>query len=229
MGAVILDREALMNMVWTLRDVLPLEILPEEDRGDLVRDMRVRRFRADEIIYHQGDPAADAHIVFTGLVKVMLLNHDGHQALIALHARGDLFGELALLTEASRESTVVAVTPTTVLQLQRDACWRVLNRNAGARDWFFQHLASRIGRIEQKYQAIVFLDVPARLAKCLLELDHIGRDLPITQDDIAAAIGSSRVTVNKLLAEFDRRGLIRAQRGIVDIIDHVGLQRETVR
>src|SRR6266487_3376411 len=91
-----LDLSAVMEMAGTLRDVLPLEILPQADREELARQMRVRNFKADEVIYHRGDPAEHANVVFAGLVKVMLLNDDGHEALVALHARGEFFGELAL-------------------------------------------------------------------------------------------------------------------------------------
>lgn len=223
------DLESLLNMASTLRDVLPIEILTEDDRRELCRDMHVRRFRADEVIYHQEDLAADAFIVFTGLVKEMLLNHDGHEGLLALRGRGEFFGELALFGDAERDTTAIAVLPTTTLQISRISAKRVLDRNPRARDWVLRHLADTIHRRSQQYRALLFLDAPARLAKYLLEIDHVGRDLPITQDDIAAAIGASRVTVNKLLADLDRRRLVQVDRRAVTILDRPALDRESHR
>ena len=224
-----LDLIAVMEMSGTLRDVLPLEILPQEDREDLARQIRVRKFKADEVVYHRGDPAEHAYVVFAGLVKVMLLNDDGHEALVGLHARGEFFGELALFSDAPREATVIAVLPTTVLQLSRESSWRVLDRNPKARDWMFRHLAANIQKLEDKYESVVFLDVPGRLAKYVLEIDRDGQQLPITQDDIAAAIGSTRVTVNKDLADLERRGLIKVERRKVRVLDRPGLEREAHR
>jgi CRP-like cAMP-binding protein len=221
--------DSLLTMASTLRDVLPIDILSEDDRREFVQDMKVRRFRADEVIYHQGDLAADAYVVFTGLAKEMLLNDDGHQALLGIRGRGAFFGELALFAEGERDSTVIAVIPTTTLQLTRVSAKRVLDRNPRVRDWVLQHLSQTIHQRSQQYRSLIFLDVPARLANYLLEIDHIGEDLPITQDDVAAAIGASRITVNKLLADFDRRKLVEVERRKVTILDRDGLAREARR
>jgi len=224
-----LDLDAVMELAGTLRDVLPLDILPEDDKRELAREMRVRNFSADEVIYHRGDPAQHANVVFAGLVKVMLLNEDGHEALVALHARGEFFGELALFSDAPRDATVIAVLPTTVLQMSRDSCWRVLDRNPKAREWMFRHLSGNIQKLEEKYESMVFLDVPGRLAKYLLEIAIDGQNVPITQDDIAAAVGSTRVTVNKQLADLERRGLVKVERRNVRVLDRPALEKEVVR
>ena len=223
------DLDAMMRLAGSLRDVLPVDILPRGDKEELVRAMRTRRFREGEVVFHRGDPAGQAHVVYSGLVKVMLLDEAGREALVALHGRGEFFGELGLFSEAPREATVVAVIPTVTLQMSKDACWRVLERNHEARDWMFRHLAQTIQKLSERYEAMVFMDAPGRLAKYLLELDHTRGELPLTQDDLAAAIGSTRVTVNKLLADFERRGLVRVDRRRFDIIDATGLERELHR
>jgi CRP/FNR family transcriptional regulator/CRP/FNR family cyclic AMP-dependent transcriptional regulator len=224
-----LDLNAAMELAGKLRDVLPLDILPAADKEELARQMRVRNFKADEVIYHRGDPADQANVVFTGLVKVMLLNEDGHEALVALHGRGEFFGELALFTGSPRDATVIAVMPTTVLQLSRESSWRVLDRNPKAREWMFRHLSENIQKLEEKYESIVFLDVPGRLAKYLLEIDRDGERLPITQDDLAAAVGSTRVTVNKQLADLERRGIVQVERRSVRVLDKASLEKEIAR
>ena len=50
--------------------------------------------------------------------------------------------------------------------------------------------------------------------------------MPLTQDDLAAAIGSTRMTVNKLLADFERRGLIEVGRRNIRVLDESSLLRE---
>ena len=218
--------DALMELAGSLGDVLPLEILSESDRVELVSHMGVRRFHQDEVVYHQGDPAAHVFVVYSGVVKVLVLDENGREVLLSLLGRGEFFGELALFEDLPRESGVVAVVPTTVLQIDRDGCLRVLARNPRARDYMFKRLASTIHVLSDKLQGMVFLDVPSRLAKYLLELKATGSDLPITQDDLAAAVGSTRFTVNKLLADFQRRGLIKVDRRRVEIIDEAQLLGE---
>ncbi len=143
--------------------------------------------------------------------------------------RGEFFGELALFEEATRDATAITVVATQVFQLSRASLARVLERNPRARDFAFRELAARIKALSAKYEDRVFLDVPGRLAKYLLELRRVRSELPITQDDLAAAIGSTRVTVNKLLADFERRGLVRIERRRVQVIDDAGLLAETRR
>jgi CRP/FNR family cyclic AMP-dependent transcriptional regulator len=216
--------EELRKLAATLGDVLPIEILSESDRDELARAMRLRTYEADEVIYHAGDPPGDASVVFSGLVKIMLSDDSGKEALLALHGRGEFFGELALFHEEPREETAVAVMPTSAFQLSRASCTHVIERNPEARDWMFRHLADIIQRQSDRYGDIVFLDVPARVAKYLLELGHIGGDLPLTQDDLAAAVGSTRATVNKLLHDFERRGFVRVDRRHFEIVDPPALE-----
>jgi CRP-like cAMP-binding protein len=116
-----------------------------------------------------------------------------------------------------------------VFQLSRASLAQVLARNSRAREFAFRELAARIKALSAKYEDRVFLDVPGRLAKYLLELRRVRDDVPITQNDLAAAIGSTRVTVNKLLADFERRGLVRIERRRVHVIDDSALAAETRR
>ena len=105
----------------------------------------------------------------------------------------------------------------------------VLDRNPKAREWMFHHLSETIEHLQNRYETIVFLDVPGRLACYLLELKAISLDLPIRQDDLASAIGSTRETVNKLLADFERRGIVRVSRRKFEILDADALEVEMRR
>src|SRR2546428_7119401 len=205
-------------MARTLGDVLPIEVLSESERETLAREMHLRRFKANEVVYHRGDPGSDAFVVFGGLVKLVLLDDEGHEVIAALRARGEFFGELALFEEATREATAVAVVGTQTFQLSRASLAQVLDQNPKARDFAFRVLAGRIRAISSKYEDRMFLDVPGRLANYLLDLARLRADAPITQDDLAAAIGSTRVTVNKLLADFEKRGLVRVERRHIEVL-----------
>src|SRR6266576_2055818 len=175
-------------MAGTLADVLPIEILPEIDRRELASHMTLRKFKQDEVVYHQGDPAAHWFVVFEGLVKVLLLDENGRELLISLHSRGEFFGELVIFEDkVPRDGTAVCVIPTTVFQIERDGSLAVLKRN---------------------------------------EVARLGRSLPLTQDDLASAIGSTRMTVNKLLADFERRGFIKVERRNVRVLDEKSLLLE---
>ena len=219
----------LRAMARTLGDVLPIEILSEPERDTLAQSMHLRRFKPNEVVYHRSDPANDAFVVFAGHVKLVLLDEEGREVIVALRKRGEFFGELALFEETERDTTAVAVVATQVFQLSRVSLALVLDRNPKAREFAFRELAGRIKALSSKYEDHVFLDVPGRLAKYLLELHRVQPDVPITQDDLAAAIGSTRVTVNKLLADLERRGLVRVERRHLEVMDPAKLEAEARR
>ncbi|OLC19495.1 MAG: hypothetical protein AUH33_05585 [Chloroflexi bacterium 13_1_40CM_68_21] len=218
--------EEILALASTLGDVLPLEILPDADQLELGNSMAVRKFKADEVVYHQGDPASHAYVIVDGLVKVLLLDENGRELLVSLHRRGEFFGELALFEQAPRDGTAVCVVATTALQIARDGALRVLGRNDGARSYMFERLTRTIRKLESQVGDLAFLDVASRLAKYLVEVGRAGKAMPLTQDDLAAAIGSTRMTVNKLLADFERRGLIEVARRNIRVLDESSLLRE---
>jgi len=203
--------EELREMAGTLADVLPIEILPEIDRRELATHMTLRKFKQDEVVYHQGDPAAHWFVVFEGLVKVLLLDENGRELLISLHSRGEFFGELVIFEDkVPRDGTAVCVIPTSVFQIERDGSLAVLRRNEEARKHMFERLSRNIRKLEGQVEDFAFLDVTSRLAKYLVEV----------------AIGSTRMTVNKLLADFERRGFINVERRNVRVLDEKSLLRE---
>jgi CRP/FNR family transcriptional regulator/CRP/FNR family cyclic AMP-dependent transcriptional regulator len=215
----------LWDLAQELRDVLPLHVLSDAEGHELYSHMHLRRFDEGETVYHRGDPAADTFVVHRGLVKSLLQDENGRDLLVGLYGRGEFFGTLTLFQNGTRESTVVAVVPTTVMQIARADALRVLEGNARAMHFMFERLAGTIRQLSGMLEGIVFLDAPGRLARYLVELRRLD-GLPLTQDDIASAIGSTRETVNKTLKDFEKRGLVKVERRRVHVIDQEGLRRE---
>jgi len=220
-----MENSPLWNMAQELRDVLPLDVLSDAEGRELYSHMHLRHFAEGEIVYHRGDPGADAFVVHRGLVKALLQAEDGRDLLVGLYGRGEFFGTLTLFQNGPRENTVVAVISSTVMQIARADALRVLEGNARAMHFMFERLAGTIQQLSGMLEGIVFLDAPGRLARYLVELTRLD-GLPLTQDDIAAAIGSTRETVNKTLADFEKRGLIKVERRHVHVLDQEALRRE---
>jgi len=220
-----MGNSTLWDMAQELRDVLPLHVLSDAEGHELYAHMHLRRFGEGEIVYHRGDPGADTFVVHRGLVKALLQDENGRDLLVGLYGRGEFFGTLALFQDGPRESTVVAAISSTVMQIGRADALRVLEGNARAMHFMFERLAGTIQQLSGMLEGIVFLDAPGRLARYLVELTRLD-GLPLTQDDIAAAIGSTRETVNKTLADFEKRGLIKVDRRRVHVLDQEALRRE---
>jgi CRP/FNR family cyclic AMP-dependent transcriptional regulator len=191
--------------------------------------LRRRRFRRDETIFHQGDPGDALYIVAGGSVKVLLpAPATGEPAILATLGRGQFFGELAMLDGEPHSASVVALEPTETLVLGRDDFGRLFEAEPSIRRSLVLALARELRRLTDHVEALHFLDLPGRLALRIADLaqassssdgegqarrsfvaGEVRLDWPYTQAELAGMVGGSRESVNRLLADFVGRGLIR--------------------
>ncbi|HSH22262.1 MAG TPA: Crp/Fnr family transcriptional regulator [Candidatus Caenarcaniphilales bacterium] len=200
--------------------------------------LRRRRFRRNEVIFHQGDPGDSLHIVGTGAVKIVLPSAEGEEAIIATLRAGDFFGELSILDGAPRSATATALEPSETLVLPRSAFLQLLDRDPDLRNALLAGLARELRRLTSHVEELHFLDLAGRLAMRLTRLANDGRpgvtgearlDWPYTQSDLAAMIGGTRQSVNRLLSGLVDDGLVRIDRDSLVITDVDALARRAER
>ncbi|MGH2500174.1 MAG: Crp/Fnr family transcriptional regulator [Candidatus Limnocylindria bacterium] len=196
----------------------------------LAERMRMRHYARDEVIFHKDDPAAHLFVIAAGTVKISMPDEAGHEVVVALERGGDVFGHLALFDDAPRSATVTAINETVLLSLARDDFLGVLERNPRAMRRMLGLLAKMVRRVSGRVEDLVFLDVPSRVAKCLLDLSEVAkgerRELSLTQEDLASFVGATRVSVNRVLADLEHRGVITVGRRHVEITDAELLRKE---
>ena len=188
-----------------------------EALDSLANRLRRRKFRRNEVIFHQGDPGDSLHVVATGAVKILLPSAEGEEAIIATLRPGDFFGELALLDGATRSATAAALEATETLVLPRLVLMELLGTVTGLGDALLVGLARELRRLTSQVEELHFLDLAGRLAMRLTRLaeesnpnsrGEIRLNWPYTQSDLAAMIGGTRQSVNKLLSQLVDEGLI---------------------
>lgn len=205
--------------------------LSPSERLALASRMHPRHFGRNEVIFHRDDAGGHVYLVATGTVKISVEEENGHEVVIALIRGGDVFGELALFDEGQRSATATALTETTAFTLASRDFSDVLKNNAGAMWELLALLARRIRRSTGHIEDLVFLDLPGRVAKCLTDQDELlGHQgvIPLTQEDVASFVGATRVAVNRVLVELERRGALRLGRGSIAIAD-LGLLKKEIR
>jgi CRP/FNR family transcriptional regulator, cyclic AMP receptor protein len=195
----------------------------------LANGLRRRRFRRNEVIFHQGDPGDSLHVVAAGAVKIVLPSAEGEEAIIATLRPGDFFGELALLDGAPRSATATALEPSETLVLPRPVFVGLLDTLPGLRDALLAGLSHELRRLTGHVEELHFLDLAGRLAMRLTRLaqeaqpdarGQIKLDWPYTQSDLAAMIGGTRQSVNRLLSELVDEGLINIEPDVL-VIDNL--------
>ncbi len=201
--------------------------------------LRIRRYRKNETIFHQGDPGDSLYIIESGSVKIVLPSPEGEEgAIIATLGRGDFFGELALLDGAPHSATAVAIEPAEALVLRRDRFDDLVETQPQLRRALFSGLVAELRRLTGHVEELHFLDLPGRLASRIVRLaretqpdetKEVRLDWPFTQSDLAAMIGGTRQTVNRLLADMTAQDLVRLERDTLIIPDLDRLARAAER
>jgi CRP/FNR family cyclic AMP-dependent transcriptional regulator len=211
---------------------------PEGVLADVGRRLRHRHFRRNEVIFHQGDPGDALHVITAGSVKIVLPSPEGEEAIIATLRQGDFFGELSLLDGEPRSATAVAVEATETLSLPRAVFHELLDSHPELRDALFAALTRLLRRLTHHVEELHFLDLAGRLAARLAQLARqadpnadgpVELDWPFTQSDLAAMIGGTRQSVNRLLADLIADGLVRLEHERLVITDVYALERRAER
>ena len=213
--------------------------LSEEDLNTLATGLRTRRYRRGEVIFHQGDPGDALHIILSGRVKISSPSESGVEAILTTLRPGEFFGSLALLDGAPRSASATAVEATETLILPRERFRQLVNDWPEIRDHVFAELAGELRRLTFHVEELHFLDIAGRLAARLARMaeqqggipdgGEIRLEGPITQGELAAMVGSTRQSVNKLLGYLTEDGLIRQERDAIVVLDLPGLQRAARR
>ena len=165
-------------------------------------------------------------------MKVAVSDADGREVVVSLLEAGDVLGELALLDEAPRSATVTALEDTTALLIAREDFLAVLDRDRRASRATLALLARTVRRISERVEDLVFLDLHARVAKCLLDQSRLAGDqveLGLTQEEVASYVGATRASVNEVLGDLQREGAISVGRRRITIADADALRRLAAR
>jgi CRP/FNR family transcriptional regulator, cyclic AMP receptor protein len=217
-----------------LRQVSLFATLDEDHLQAIADCLRRRRYVRDQVIFAEDDPGTSLCIVEEGMVKVVRSSPDGREVVLNTFGPGDVFGELALLDGAPRSADAVAEGPCRLLLLARDDFFRFLEAHPRVALQLLVILTRKLRHTTNQVQDLVFFDVPARLARALLELAEPGEGpggdgkaptARVTQAGLAARIGTTRESVNKWLAHFESQGIIRHERGRVTILRPQALRK----
>ena len=179
--------------------------------------VRTRRVEYEQaaVIFGQGDPAKSIKYVETGAVRLSVLSHNGKEAVVAVLDAGHFFGEGCLAGQSLRMATATAMSPCTILSVEKPEMVRQLRGRPAFAERFLTHMLTRNIRIEEDLIDQLFNSTEKRLARTLLLLARYGepevshRALPkVPQELLAEMVGTTRSRVNFFMNKFRKLGFI---------------------
>ncbi len=191
-----------------------------EELASLVSGARTVELQRNDLVFAEDDEAAHLYIVAAGRVAISRASPDGRESLLALMEPDDLFGEMSLFDHGTRSAQARALEQSVIVEVPYRLISELYERHPTLLHRVVGLLAQRLRTVDEALTDAMFLDVPGRTAKRLLELSG-GQDsfeLPITQEELAGMVGASRERVNKALSSFSRLGWVRVEQGTYTIL-----------
>ena len=136
----------------------------------------VTTYRKNQKIFSQGDPADAVFYIQEGKVKVVVVSSAGKEAVVALHGKGDFFGEGCLTAQPVRLGTVVALTECVIMRIDKKSIIEVLRGDPKFSEAFMAHLLARTARVEEDLVDQLFNSSEKRLARVLLLMANFGKE-----------------------------------------------------
>ncbi len=205
-----------------------LKHLQREDLHRLAAGSRLTYHPKNAVIFQKGDPGSSMMAVVRGRVKICSHSLDGKELVLSIVNRGGLFGEIALLDGEPRTADAVALEETDLLVLDRGQSMPFLTARPEVALRLIGVLCKRLRQTSEHLEDTLFLEASSRFARALHRLaDAFGRpvadgvqlDIKLSQQQLGCLVGVSRESINKLLNEWQRSGVIQLIGGRITILD----------
>ncbi len=221
-----------------LRKVSLLRGLSDDELRKLESAVQERSFGKNEVIFHAKEPGDTLFVIKRGRVKISMNDRNGREIILRILEAGDFFGEMALLDREPRSATVSSLEPCQALILSRDQFLQFIPRHPEVVMKMLTMFSRRLRKADEKIWRLVFADAYEKVASVLMEIIEerkiplkIGTEIPLSlsRKELADLVGISRETLTRVIAGFQRAGLVRIDGRRIAIINPAKLKREATR
>jgi CRP-like cAMP-binding protein len=211
-----------------------LEGLSDAQKAQVEQHTRMLEVTRGESVYLPGDPSQHVYVVKTGAVKIIGTSPEGSPVILTVLTPGDIFGELALADEDTRDHRPEALEDTLLCEVPRDLLVQMIQEAPKFGLHVTKMIGFRLRTFRSRVEELLGKSAPARLAHTLLQLSeqHGLRDgqgvlipLRLSQGDLAKLVGLARETVNGILHAWRDQGIVEMDRRSIRLRDPDRLRR----
>ncbi len=203
-----------------------LESTIQDDLRAISDATRLNSLQRCTSLYAQSQAVEFLFLIEEGLVKLTRSNDRGEKIILAISGPGQLVGEEALASESQQHYTdAMALTPVSVTRIPRAALHEALAQSAALGTALVGYLLTRKLDLAAKVELLCLHDVEYRILHYVTELSSLlppsengnGRQIPITQLELADLVGATRETTSTTLNQLERRGLLKLSRRLLTV------------
>lgn len=189
----------------------------------------VHVYQAGAAIFNEGEACAGLHIIVEGLVRLYRVNSEGRLHTLSLLRSPSTFNEVAAVDGGANPFNAVAVTATTTRVISHSMLLNLMVSERTLLSNTVQALAHLNREYLERLEDMTFRTIPSRLAKLFLREATYGDQIcempsQLTQEEIAAILGTTREVVGRALRGLMNAGLLRKKGRHVYVVDRAGLE-----
>ena len=196
----------------------------------IANDFRLRTYEKDAVIFRQDDRGREMYVILEGKLRIFKLSPAGDETSIQIFTVGDIIGELAALDGQPRSAAAQAIGRCALLELPGELLVQRLREMPELAFSLTRLLAGKLRWTAEYAETIAQYDAAGRLLHILLfynrqfgcEIEPGKRyelDLALNQADLASLVGARREWVNRILQDWQRRGLVEYRAGRIILLD----------
>jgi CRP/FNR family cyclic AMP-dependent transcriptional regulator len=214
------------SLIRVLGQVPVFQSLSKEELQALAAVACRQNVAAGETVFHTGTAGEAMYVIEAGSLKICRFTTTGRERIIRVLGPGEVIGEMALFDDEPRSADAVSLEDTGLIRVSKQDFLDLLEEIPLLAIRFLQVLAARLRRMNEKLEELTFLTARRRVARLLLELtEEEAREGPqmavvhlkLTQEEMAALIGTSRETVSRILSELQESGVVSIEERILRV------------
>jgi CRP-like cAMP-binding protein len=201
-----------------LRAIPLFSNVTDSDLDAIASHLIERRFPKDTVVVEEGLSGDYMYVIREGRVKVMKASDDGREKIMDFLEAGDFFGEMSLFDQAPRSATVRTLEPSKLMALSRVAFLDLLTRSSSLALAVIMVLTQRLRDADEQASSISFHRVEDRVRSLFQRIARPQEDdetllltPPLTHQQIADMVGTSRETVTRAIKQLKGEGWLQQQ------------------
>lgn len=216
--------------VWYFENFNILEALSPNEKQALAQASAMRQIPKNSIIYFPDDDNRKLYFVKAGKVKISFYSPEGKEMILSLLSPGEVFGELAILGESTRDEIAEVMEDTLLCSISIDQLESILDKNPVFNRQITKLIGLRLRKVQSRLASLVFKSAPERIRALIKELaDEHGRvlltgqkeiKLHLTYEEIAKLTATVRQSVTSVFSELEKAGIIAYDRHRILVIQY---------
>ncbi len=213
-----------MNDITSLKNIYLFSSLSDDELHRVSEHITFREFKKNQVILREEDTNEYMYMILSGKVKVMQINEEGKETILAFHNPGDFFGEMSLIDGKTAPATVVATENSSVALIARKDFFSMLLGQGKTMLQLLNILSTRLREAYDRIQILSFSNASQRLKMLFIMLagmygqkteKGMRLDIKLTHQNIADMTGIARETVTRIINKAQKENEITMEGKVI--------------